>query len=139
MAAKRRALVVDDERSIRLVLRDLLALDGWDVVTAEDGAEVEDRLSEERFDLIVLDLQMPGMNGFEVLRMLRQASPEAHSTWKTAADVRVVALTGGGNPEALAFAQRVGANATLTKPFDVHEVRRLAAGGFNAAGGRGRD
>jgi len=123
----RRALVVDDEQSIRLVLRDLLTLDGWEVVTAEDGSEVEDRLTDERFDLIVLDLQMPGMNGFEVLRMLRQTSPEAHSTWKTSRDVRVVALTGGGNPEALAFAKRVGADVTLTKPFDVEDVRRAAS------------
>ncbi len=120
-------MVVDDERSVRVVLSDLLALDGWDVVAVDDGAEVEDRLTEERFDLIILDLQMPGMNGFEVLRMVRR-NPATHLHWKTPPDVRVVALTGAGNPEALAFAKRVGADVTLTKPFDLEDVRQALHG-----------
>jgi two-component system alkaline phosphatase synthesis response regulator PhoP len=125
---RRKALVVDDDESVRLVLNDLLIHDGWDVVAIDDGSGVEDSLVEHRFDLIVLDLQMPGMNGFEVLRMLRRAGPEIRRGWRTAADVRVVALTGAAGAEGLAFAEKVGADATLAKPFELEDVRRVIAG-----------
>lgn len=121
MEAKRRALVVDDEASIRFVVSSALKERGWEVEVVDDGVAVEDALQKQRFDLVVLDLMMPGMNGFEVLRQMRSL-PAAG--WKTQAPVRVIALSGKTGDEGLDFAQRIGADAVLSKPFDVDELWR---------------
>jgi CheY-like chemotaxis protein len=119
MAAMRRALVVDDEASIRFVVSSALAERGWEVEVVDDGVAVEDALQNQRFDLVVLDLLMPGMNGFEVLRQMR-SMPAAGS--KTQAPVRVIALSGKAGDEGLDFAKRIGADAVLSKPFDLEEL-----------------
>jgi CheY-like chemotaxis protein len=121
MADARRALVVDDEASIRFVVSSALKERGWEVEVVDDGVAVEDALQNQRFDLIVLDLMMPGMNGFEVLRQMRSG---AGAGWKTQPPVRVVALSGKTGDEGLEFARRMGADAVLGKPFEVEELWR---------------
>ncbi len=85
----------------------------------DDGVGVEECLRAERFDLIVLDLMMPGMNGFEVLRQVRAGG---ESGWRTQPAVRVVALSGRAGEEGLEFARRIGANAVLGKPFELEDL-----------------
>jgi len=120
MAARaRRALVVDDEASLRFVVSQALQDRGWEVVVADDGDAVEERIQQQRFDLIVLDLLMPGMNGFEVLRRIRGGGDLG---WKTSSSVRVIALSGRAGEEGLEFAQRVGADSVLSKPFDLKDL-----------------
>jgi CheY-like chemotaxis protein len=119
MARQLRALVVDDEDSMRFVVSRALEDRGWDVRAVDDGVAVEDYLQAESFDLIVLDLLMPGMNGFEVLRRLRSSG---EAGWKTQASVRVVVLSGKTGEEGLDFARRIGADAVLGKPFDLEEL-----------------
>ncbi len=119
MAANRRALVVDDEESIRFVVGRALKDRGWDVRVVDDGVAVEDRLHDEKFDLVVLDLMMPGMNGFEVLRQMRSSQGAGG---KTQPDVRVIALSGKAGGEGLDFARRIGADAVLPKPFDLDDL-----------------
>ena len=80
-----KALIIDDDQSIRFVLRNALTQTGWTVSEIEDGADAEARLAAERYDLIVLDLYMPGMNGYEVLRRLRRYEPVLEPVWKTPA------------------------------------------------------
>jgi DNA-binding response OmpR family regulator len=121
----RRALIVDDEDSIRFVLREALGAHGWEVVEAGDGSEVEPHLKAEHFDLILLDLYMPGMNGFEVLRRLRRRDRNLLPAWKTPPSVRVLVISAAPNREGLDFARRIGADACLPKPFDVDEVLAL--------------
>ena len=128
----RRALIVDDDRSIRLVLRQALLAHGWEVEEADDGAAVEDRLEATRYDLLMLDLYMPGMNGYEVLRRIRQPHGGVLPVWKTLPDVRIIVLSGAAGREGLDFAERLGANACITKPFEVGDVLKAA----NARGGR---
>jgi CheY-like chemotaxis protein len=121
---RRRALIVDDDLAIRFVLRHALAGDGWEVEEVDDGAIVEERLEATRYDLLVLDLYMPGMNGFEVLRRIRGG---VH-TWRTATDVRIVVLSGAAGRDGLAFASRLGADACLGKPFELADVLQAVRG-----------
>lgn len=68
----KRALVVDDEEDIRILLRGLLAVKGWSVDQACDGHEALVRTASERYDLVVLDQRMPGLTGIETARRLRK-------------------------------------------------------------------
>jgi CheY-like chemotaxis protein len=122
----RRALVIDDDQSIRFVLRNALAEIGWHVTEIDDGSEAENQLTARRYQLVVLDLYMPGMNGFEVLRRLRRHGGGVTPTWKTRPDVPVMVVSGQAEEESLAFAERIGADACLTKPFDIADVQRIA-------------
>ena len=67
-----RILLVEDEPSVRLTVTDLLSEEGYDVETASDGPSGLKRASEEAFDVIVLDVMLPGMNGLDVCRELRR-------------------------------------------------------------------
>ena len=124
----RRALVVDDEPSIRLILADALRGVGWAVRELDDGALVEEAVEDEHFDLIVLDLYMPGMNGYEVLRRVRHYRRELRPFWKTGADVRIIVLSGAAGEEGLAFARRIGADACVSKPFDLNDFLAATRG-----------
>ena len=102
---------------MRFVLRRALGAGGWQVDDVDDGAVVEERLERERYDLLLLDLYMPGMNGFEVLRRIRHAG--VLPLWKTLPTVGIIVLSGAAGKDGLSFAARLGADACLTKPFDV--------------------
>jgi len=117
-----RALIVDDDQSIRFVLRQMLRERGWQVEEVDDGVVVEDWLERLRFDLLLLDLYMPGMNGFEVLRRIRRPHAGVLPVWKTPPDVGIVVLSGAAGRDGLSFAARLGADACLQKPFDVAEL-----------------
>jgi CheY-like chemotaxis protein len=122
----RRALIIDDDESVRFVLRNALADTGWQVAEIEDGSEAEDALKATSYSLIVLDLHMPGMNGFEVLRKLRSHDRVGKRTWKTRPDVPVLVISGHAEQAGLSFAERIGADASLTKPFEIADVQRIA-------------
>lgn len=118
----RRALIVDDDRSVRFVLRQALIGQGWQVEEADDGALVEDRLEAVRYDLLMLDLYMPGMNGYEVLRRIRQPHAGLLPVWRTSHAVGIVVLSGAADGDGLTFATRLGADAVLRKPFEIDDV-----------------
>lgn len=123
------ALIVDDDLSLRMVLRGALRREGWAVQEVDDGALVEERLETQRFELLMLDLYMPGMNGFEVLRRIRQPHAGVRPLWKTLPTVRIIVLSGVAGEHGLSFAARLGADACLPKPFELDDlvaaVRRL--------------
>jgi CheY-like chemotaxis protein len=124
----RRALIVDDDRSVRFVVRQALLSHGWEVEEADDGALVEERLESTRYDLLMLDLYMPGMNGYEVLRRIRQPHGGVLPVWKTQPTVRIVVLSGAAGQGGLDFAERLGADSCLAKPFDVADILAAAGG-----------
>ncbi|HKV85491.1 MAG TPA: response regulator transcription factor [Ktedonobacterales bacterium] len=108
---RRRVLVVDDEASIREVLAQYLRLEGFHVLLAADGVEAL-RLAESRPpDLIVLDLMLPGMDGYEVCRRLRAASA-----------VPILMLTARSEELDKLSGFAVGADDYVTKPFSPREV-----------------
>jgi len=111
-------LVVDDDRGIRETLTAALELDGYEVAAAPDGAAALDHLEGERPVLVVLDIMMPGMDGFAFADELRRRGLRA--------GLPILVLTADGR--AREKAARVGAEGWLAKPFDVAELLdRVAA------------
>ena len=114
-----RALVVDDDAPIRHMLRTVLELDGWEVLEATDGEQALALAKAERPHGIVLDVMMPGKDGFAVLSELRQSE---HGR-----QMAIVMLTAKTRPADLLRGTRLGADLYLTKPFDPGQVvERLA-------------
>jgi DNA-binding NtrC family response regulator len=110
-------LIVDDEPNVRLMLRTTLESVGYKVVEAEDGVRALECLRGEPCDLILLDLQMPKMDGMELLRRLRDDGNV----------VPAVILTAHGSiPEAVG-AMKLGAIDFLTKPITPDALRRVVA------------
>lgn len=104
-----RVLLVDDEESLRRVMRDLLARDGFDVVEARTGAEALDQVDRHAPDIIVLDLNLPGMDGYSVLSELRSRPATRR--------IPVIVLTAKGDEDNEVRVFELGADDFLTKPF----------------------
>ena len=107
-------LVVDDEKNIRLWLQELLLAEGHTVMTAEDGQTALSLLRQRSFDLILLDLKMPGFDGIQVLKTLRQQSLE----------VAVIILTAHATLTTAVEALREGAFDYLFKPISPEQIGR---------------
>ncbi|MCX6460063.1 MAG: response regulator transcription factor [Actinobacteria bacterium] len=107
-----RLLVVDDEPNIRDLLAESLRFAGFEVVTASDGLEAVAAATRERPDLVVLDVMMPGIDGFEVVRRLRAEGTRVPVLFLTARDDKADAING----------LTVGGDDYVTKPFSLGEV-----------------
>ena len=107
-----RILLVDDEQSIQTLLSYPLRKDGYHVTSALDGGEALQRFEEGRFDLVILDLMMPRIDGVEVCRQLR-----SHS------QVPIIMLTAKGSETDKVAGLEVGADDYITKPFSMREFR----------------
>ncbi len=124
----KRILVIDDEPFVRDALKRVLEEDELQVDVAADAETALVQLNRQAYDLVILDIIMPGMDGVELLRRVRAEFP----------GLRVIAISGGGNfelsgygPDAvttrayLAAAANVGADAVLAKPFETAELEAL--------------
>ena len=116
-------LLVDDEDGLRKALRDVLEDDGFRVFDARDGAEAIEQIDRHAPDVVVLDLMLPQVDGFEVLRMLRAREATVNT--------RVIVLTAHGDEESEVRVFRAGADDFLAKPFRARalsaRIRALAA------------
>ena len=119
---KKRILIVEDDESISLGLRMNLEAEGYDVEVATDGEDGLARALTGGADLVILDVMLPKVNGFEVLRLIRQPHAGVRPVWKTPPTVGIIVLSGAAAGDGLSFAARLGADACLTKPFDVDDV-----------------
>lgn len=108
---KYRILVVDDERRMVGFIRLNLEQDGYEVIEASNGTEALDRLRDSLPDLILLDVMMPDIDGFEVLRMIREIS-----------QVPVIMLTAKGEENDKVKGLELGADDYVTKPFSPREL-----------------
>ena len=114
-----RALVVDDEQSIRDLMRTVLELEGWEVHEAEDGPQALALARAERPHGIVLDVMMPGVDGFDVLGALRKTE---HGR-----AMAIIMLTAKTRPTDILRGTRLGADLYVTKPFDPNHVAEQLA------------
>ncbi|HWP36963.1 MAG TPA: type II/IV secretion system protein [Gemmatimonadales bacterium] len=118
--ASARVLLVDDEDMLRRVMRDLLERDGYTVVEAADGVEALDQVDRHAPDIIVLDLNLPGLDGYGVLSHLRSRPATSN--------IPVVVLTARGDEESEVRVFEMGADDFLSKPFRARALSaRLAA------------
>lgn len=104
-------LLVDDDAALLEVVSIVLSSEGYKVVTAADGAEALREVGQEALDLVILDVLLPRISGFEVLRQIREKS-----------DVPVVMLTAKGQSVDKVVGLELGADDYITKPFDTKEL-----------------
>jgi len=112
MAVRFRVLVIDDDPGIREYLETVASRQGYDVFTVGDGEEALETIGTTRPDIVTLDAVLPGMDGLETLRLLKQRLPE----------VPVIMLSGHGQARTIVEAMRLGASDFLRKPFEVEEL-----------------
>lgn len=110
---KKRILIVEDEEGIRMALEDDFLYEGYEVATAADGLAGLDLASNGMFDMIILDIMLPGMNGFDVCRKLRHGG----------VDTPIIMLTAKGQEIDRVVGLEMGADDYVTKPFSPRELQ----------------
>ena len=118
--SKQRILVVDDDESLRWVTQAQLQQSGYQVNSAADGRQALESMSESPPDLVITDLQMPGMSGLELLKRIRAEYPE----------ILVILVTAFGTVETAVEAMKAGAYDYITKPVNMDELRMIVSRGL---------
>jgi DNA-binding NtrC family response regulator len=108
-------LVVDDEENAREGLSKILSKEGYRVETAANGKEAIDSLKRQRYDLVITDMRMPLMDGFEVLREIKKMDE----------NIGVIMITAYGEVESYLEAMNMGAFEYINKPVRVNELKRV--------------
>lgn len=111
------AFVADDEEDIREFLKKILQRRGYSVMVSSEGNEARDILSRREFDLIFLDYEIPGANGFELVTVAREKNPEA----------TIIVFTGHQAIDGR-IADDLGANAFLQKPLSIKMIEDILGG-----------
>jgi len=106
-------LIIDDEENIRKYLGQALAKDGFDVFTAEYGKEGLNLLVRKHIDIVLLDLNLPDINGLDVLKEIREVDVQSV----------IIIITAYGDINSAVEAMRLGAYDYLTKPFDIEDIK----------------
>jgi len=118
--AKARVLVVDDSSLIRLYCRDVLEKAGFEVEQAINGIEAMEKVLEQAFDLVIVDVNMPRMDGFSFIRALRGSAPEVST-------LPALVVTTESGPQDREEARMAGANFYLVKPLSESDLVRHVA------------
>jgi two-component system, NtrC family, response regulator HydG len=114
----RRALVVDDDRAMVKTLSDVLELKGWEVRGAYSGAAAVEATAREPFDVVLMDIKMPGMDGVDAFKAIKKARPAT----------RVVLMTAYAARDRVLEAEREGVMRVLPKPVNIAELLSLLGG-----------
>ena len=114
--SSKRILIVDDEPDVLAIVTRALAEGPYELETATDGFEAGMKLSDFQPDLLILDLMMPRVDGFEVCELVRSNPNYSH--------VKILIVTGYANQENIARALEVGADDVLEKPLNLHELQQ---------------
>jgi len=117
-AQKRKILLVEDEAVVRESVRDWLIEDGYDVECVETGEEALERIKEEEFGVVVLDLRLPGIDGLQVFEHVKEMTPETKG----------IIITAYPSKETQEKAKRLGLLDYLPKPFKVEELEKIVSG-----------
>lgn len=105
-------LIVDDERSIRNTMKEILEYEGHDIILAEDGAKALDAIRAGAFDVVFCDIKMPGIDGIEVLEKIAELQP----------DIPVIMISGHGNIDTAVECIKKGAYDFIEKPLDLNRI-----------------
>jgi two-component system chemotaxis response regulator CheY len=107
-------LIVEDDAATRRLYKFMLTNGGYPVIEAEDGMAALEQLARHHCDLVITDMNMPRMDGMELIQAIRRDYN----------DVYVILITAFGTPDTEKQARRIGANDYLAKPFDFEELER---------------
>ena len=110
--AKRKILIVDDDRQILEMLSELLEEEGYSPESAIDGEQALNKLENENYHLVISDVRMPGIDGFEVLKQVKEKYK----------NTKVLLMTGYTDDYDISDALILGADDYITKPFDIPKV-----------------
>lgn len=105
-------LIVDDEEMMRTLLNRILSREGYKIRSAEDGVVALEVLKAEKFDIIISDMKMPRMDGFELLKIVKNEYPK----------IGVIIMTAYGDTYTVKDALLLGADEYITKPFKSYEI-----------------
>lgn len=105
-------LVVDDEEMLRKVIHKILTKEGYDVHLASSGTEALEILSREEIDLVITDVKMPEMDGFDLLKQMKENYPK----------LGIIVMTAFGDAYTVRDALMLGADEYITKPFKSYEI-----------------
>lgn len=110
-----RILVVDDERGMREFLTIMLQKEGYDVTTAGNGKEALEHISQKTYDIVITDIRMPNITGVDILKTVKEGSPETV----------VIMITAYASTETAVEAMKQGAYDYITKPFKIEEIKLI--------------
>ncbi len=114
---KKKILLADDEEDIKTVIKLYLESKGYDVVTSYDGLDTLDKVKAEKPDLILLDIMMPVINGFEVCKQLKADENTSH--------IPIVMLSAASHADSVEQAMEAGAVDYIMKPFEPPRVEAI--------------
>lgn len=112
---KKKIIVVDDEETARITLEALLKKEGYTVTVAKNGREAIEKIKSDKFDVALVDLVMPDVDGMYVLNEIKASNPGTH----------VIMITGFGTIESAVEAMKIGATDFISKPFKKNEIENL--------------
>lgn len=115
-------LIVEDDAATRRLYKFMLTNGGYPVIEAEDGVAALEQLAKHPCELVITDMNMPRMDGMELIQSIRRDYP----------DMYVILITAFGTPDTEKQARRIGANDYLAKPFDFEELERRVRAFFES-------
>lgn len=110
---KHKVLIVDDQNGIRILLMEVFSSEGYETYQAANGKIALEIVKTNEPDLVLLDMKIPGMDGLEILKHIKQMNP----------DIKVIMMTAYGELDMIKEATDLGALMHFTKPFDIDEMR----------------
>lgn len=110
---EKKVLIVDDQYGIRILLQEVLDKEGYQIFQAPNGLTALEIVRQHKPDLVLLDMKIPGMDGLEILRHIRNIEP----------DTKVIMMTAYGELDLIKEALTLGALSHFSKPFDIDELR----------------
>lgn len=110
---KQKVLIVDDQNGIRILLMEVFNSEGYETFQAANGKIALDIVKNHEPDLVLLDMKIPGMDGLEILKHIKQIN----------SDIKVIMMTAYGELDMIKEATELGALMHFTKPFDIDEMR----------------
>jgi CheY-like chemotaxis protein len=114
MTERTRVLIIDDDEDIVKLAKIMIGYMGYEVTATTDNLSVFDLLEEEHYILLLLDIQMPNMDGYEICRKVRD-SPHR--------DIKIVLFTASADEDVISKGKAAGADEVLSKPFSIQQIK----------------